>query len=63
MHSSKCKLMLTKRFFLFLLQPLQLKREFPAQLIFGEHIPHSQHMVKWEGDPAQELAAAGKGQM
>lgn len=41
MHPSKTKLMLTKRFFVFLLHPLQLKREFPAQLRFGEHIPHS----------------------
>lgn len=63
MHPSKTKLMLTKRFFLFLLHPLQLKREFPAQLRFGEHIPHSQHMGEWERDPAQGLAAAGKGQM
>lgn len=63
MHQSKTKLMLTKRFFLFLLHPLQLKREFPARLRFGGHIPHFQCMSEWEGDPAQGLAAAGKGQM
>lgn len=34
MHLSEMKQMLTKRFFLFPLQPLQLKREFPAQLQF-----------------------------
>lgn len=44
MHPSKTKLMLTKRFFFFLLHLLQLKREFPAQLRFEEPIPHSQHM-------------------
>lgn len=63
MHPSKTKLMLTKRFFLFLLHPLQLKREFPAQLRFGEHIPHSQPMGEWERDSAHGLAAAGKWQI
>lgn len=39
MHQSEMKLMLTKRFFLFPLHPLQLEREFPAWMQSGEPIP------------------------
>ena len=53
MCPSETKLMLTKRFFLFLLHSLQLEREFPAQLRFGEPIPHTQHMDGQEGALAQ----------
>lgn len=62
MHPSETKLMLTKRFFLFPLHPLQLEREFPARLQYGESIPHSQHTAEQEGAPAERLAAAGKWQ-
>lgn len=55
MRPSETKLMLTKRFFLFLLHPLQLEREFPAQLRFGEPIPQTQHMDGQEGALAQGL--------
>lgn len=63
MHPSEMKPMLTKRFFLFPLHPLQLEREFPAWLQFREPIPHSQHMGEWEGALALGLAATGKRQM
>lgn len=63
MHPSEMKLMLTTRLFLFPLHPLQLEREFPAWLQFGEPTPPSQHTGEWEGALAQGLAAAGEGQM
>lgn len=63
MNPSEMKLMLTKRFFLFLLHPLQLKREFPAWLQFRESIPCSQYTGEWEGALVQRLAATGKGRM
>lgn len=63
MRPSEIKLMLTKRFFLFPLHPLQLEGEFPARLQFREPISRSQHMDGWEGALAQGLAATGKRQM